>query len=332
MKNTYKNLRTFFLLSLAVFFSGMTAYAQDSTATNSETPAADQQQEEAAKPEKVKYYHAKPMKVFPSIWLIDNQTTTVPQKGTFEFDIMHRFGPAKEGYKNFVGFFSTSNIRLGFSYVPVQDLLVGFSVTRENMMWDAYAKYAIIKQSKEVNWMQFSLTWYGDIAIDGRQILKKSERGTDAGEEKLREVFPWKTARLSYFNQLILSRRFCDRFAMQIAPSWTHVNYVQGYYSDSTTISPERKWDHFAMAFGVSIMLKKNMNLMINYDQPITKHKFDNPLSNLSFGLEFATSGHAFQVFAGRYYSINPVRNNYFNQNGWKDFMIGFNITRLWNF
>ena len=30
--------------------------------------------------------------MFESIWLIDNQTAIVPFKGTFEFDILHRFG------------------------------------------------------------------------------------------------------------------------------------------------------------------------------------------------------------------------------------------------
>lgn len=314
-----------------VLLTGFTAYAQeDSTAIQTDSIAAEPT--EVTQPVKVKYYKAKPISVFPSIWLIDNQTVTVPNKGTFEMDIMHRFGPVKEGYRNFLGFFATSNIRLGFSYVPVKNLMIGFAITRENMTWDAYAKYAIIQQSKQVKWMCFSLAYYGDIAIDGRAILKKAERGTVAGNEKLREVFPWKTARLSFFNQLILARRFHERFSMQIAPSWTHQNYVEGYYSDSATISPKRKWDHFAIAFGFSIKLKKNMNLMINYDQPITKHKFDNPLSNLSFGLEFATSGHAFQVFAGRYYSITPQRNNYFNQNDWKGFLLGFNITRLWSF
>jgi hypothetical protein len=76
-------------------------------------------------------------------------------------------------------------------------------------------------------------------------------------------------------------------------------------------------------------MLKENMNFLINYDQPLTKHASGNPRPNLSFGLEFVTSSHAFQVFAGHYYSLIPQRNNYFNQNDWKSYLIGFNITRL---
>src|SRR3954467_13504745 len=118
MKSTYNKLRSFFL-STFVILMAVSSYAQDSTAAATEdvtaTPAV----------KKPKYYTAKPVNVFTSIWLIDNQTVKVPNKGTFEFDIMHRFGPVKEGYRNFIGFFATSNIRLGFSYVPVKDLLVG---------------------------------------------------------------------------------------------------------------------------------------------------------------------------------------------------------------
>ncbi len=80
------------------------------------------------------------------------------------------------------------------------------------------------------------------------------------------------------------------------------------------------------------------MAIIANYDQPITKHAVNNPNPNLSAGLEINTSGHTFQVFLGNYYFITPSRNNYFNQNnptGYHslgNFLIGFNITRLWNF
>ena len=55
---------------------------------------------------------AKPVKnTFGSVWLIDNQTVIVPIKGTFEFDIQHRFGTVKNGISDLAGFFAPSNIR-----------------------------------------------------------------------------------------------------------------------------------------------------------------------------------------------------------------------------
>jgi hypothetical protein len=60
----------------------------------------------------------------------------------------------------------------------------------------------------------------------------------------------------------------------------------------------------------------------------------NNPHPNICFGFETTTSSHAFQVFAGNYYGIVPQSNNVFNKNDFRDgqFVIGFNITRLWNF
>src|SRR5688500_3684505 len=65
----------------------------------------------------------KPVKnTFQSIWLIDNQTVMVPIKKTFEMDIMHRFGTVENGYEDFWGFFSRSNISLGFNYLSSTQL------------------------------------------------------------------------------------------------------------------------------------------------------------------------------------------------------------------
>ncbi|MFN8238773.1 MAG: DUF5777 family beta-barrel protein [Chitinophagales bacterium] len=318
MRNTYNQLRILFILFFAIGCS-FVAYSQGENTT---TPTPEVKAEESVTAEqplaetvKVKP-KLKATKAFTSIWLIDNQTTTVPVKGTFEFDIMHRFGPARNGYKDFFGFFAASNISLRFSYVPVENLMMGFAITKANMTWEFFAKYAIIKQTKGVKWKFCSLTYYGNMAVETRK----------------KEFYVHGTDRLSFFHQLILARRFHERFAAQVAPSWTHVNVVDGYFSEPGVVSPTRKHDHFAISLGCSIMLKKNMNLIINYDQPLTKHKTGNPNPNLSFGLEFATSGHAFQIFAGQYYSITPQRNNYFNTNGWKYYLIGFNVTKLWNF
>jgi len=86
--------------------------------------------------------------MFESIWIIDNQTVVVPYKGTFEFDIQHRFGVVSNGYDDFFGLYAPANIRLGFNYVPVEKLMVGFGITKTNLTWDLNAKYAILQQGR----------------------------------------------------------------------------------------------------------------------------------------------------------------------------------------
>ncbi|HEY0676937.1 MAG TPA: DUF5777 family beta-barrel protein [Chitinophagaceae bacterium] len=293
------------LLCLVLFiFSAEMLKAQDSASAEEPATAA-------------KKITRKPVKnTFESIWIIDNQTVMVPVKKTFEMDIMHRFGTWNNGYKDFFGLFASSNIRLGFSYVPINKLLIGVSITKTNKTWEGYAKYAIIEQTK--GRYPVSVSFYANAAVDSRE----------------KDNFRYFSDRLMYFNQVLIARKFTDKISLQVAPSVSHINVTDGYFSSPGKVSGIMKHDHFAVAVSGRYKLKESMSVMVNYDQPITKHPTDNPHPNISFGLELGTGGHSFQFFAGNYYNISPARNNFFNRNNYRDgqFLIGFNITRQWNY
>lgn len=313
------------LLTLRVFFAGclvlfqINLLAQDSTAAE-ETPPA---------PVKVK-----PVKnTFKSIWIIDNQSVMVPVKGTFEMDIMHRFGTIQKGYNDFWGFFSPSNIRLGVTYAPVKKLNLGLGITKSYMLWDGSAKYSIFTQTKGK--YPVSVTYYGNMAYS---TLKDADKS----------IFKYTSQRLSFFHQLIIARKVTNKISLQIAPDVSHQNAVNGYYTknDSTGKVKFRnmKFDHFAISFSGRYQWTKVTSVMVNYDQPITKHATNNPHPNFAMGFEFNSSGHSFQLFLGNYSLLSPQRNNLYNVNnpfgytksdGTKakggGFLIGFNITRLWN-
>lgn len=285
---------------------------------------------EVKRPAKVK-----PVKnTFECVWIIDNQTVLVPVKGTFEMDIMHRFGTVEKGYEDLWGFFAPSNIRIGFSYAPINKLSLGLGITKSNMLWDASAKYSFFTQTKGK--YPVSMTYYGNMAYDTR----KDEDGS---------LFKYETQRYSYFHQLIIARKLTNKLSIQVAPSISYQNAVNGYYTknDSTgkDIFQEMKHAHVAITISGRYKLTNVTSLMVSYDQPITKHATHNPNPNLSFGFEFNTSNHSFQVFMGNFSLLNQQRNNLFNTNspfaytdaegkkvsGGK-FLIGFNITRLWNY
>lgn len=325
-------------LALCLIILSNTGYAQgDSTVVVSETSAPAKK---------------KPVKnTFQSIWIIDNQTVLVPVKKTLEIDIMHRFGVINNGYQDFWGFFAPSNIRLGVNYVPINRLNVGIGITKSNMLLDANAKYSIITQTK--GRYPVSVSYYVNMAYDSRKDADKT-------------IFKYASQRLSYFHQLIIARKITKKLSLQIAPSISHQNSVNGYYtkndSTGTDVFKEMKFNHFAIAFSGRYKVTNVMSVMVNYDQPITKHATNNPDPNLSFGIEMNTSSHSFQFFFGNYFYLNPQRNNMFNTNApfsYTDdtkthpnrkadnpnttadesnkvrggrFIIGFNITRLWNY
>jgi hypothetical protein len=322
--------------------------AQDSTAVATEETTA---------PAKVK-----PVKnTFQSVWIIDNQTVMVPVKKTFEMDIQHRFGVVKNGYKDFWGFFAPSNIRIGFSYVPVNRLNVGLGFTKTTAsiipgqsissvsgpLWDGSVKYSIITQTKGV--YPVSVSYYGNLAINTKRDPNGDIYRDTNSIGKKTTLLGLSTDRLTYFHQILIARKVTDKLSVQVAPSISHHNVVNGYFvklNDSTLkVKQAMRFDHLAIAFSARYKLTDVTSVMINYDQPITKHATNNPNPSLSFGFEFNTSSHSFQVFATNYYYLVPQINNLYNTNspfkytdaantkieGGK-FLIGFNITRLWNY
>ena len=120
---------------------------------------------QAAAPLVVKKSYVK--NTFDGNYIIDNQTVMVPIKGTFEFDIQHRFGTVEHGWKDLGGLFASANMLLGFSYVPIKDVKVGFGATNDRMQVDGNLKYALLKQTKS-NKMPVSVTLFANSVMDTR--------------------------------------------------------------------------------------------------------------------------------------------------------------------
>jgi len=259
----------------------------------------------------------KPVKnTFGSVWVMDNQTVMVPIKGTLEMDIQHRFGTVDNGKKDLWGMFAPSNIRLGLSYAPINKLFVGAGITKERMQIDLNAKYALFQQTPGK--IPVSIAYFGNMVIDARD----------------KSNFRYNVDRLSYFNQLIIARKISDKFSAQVSPSLSWFNNVEAYVDSKEVIQRKMKNEHFAVSVLGRYKVTEKSAVIAGYDQPLTQHTTNNPHPNICFGFETTTSSHAFQVFFGNYYGIVPQSNNVFNKNDYRDgqFLIGFNITRLWNF
>ena len=257
---------------------------------------------------------------FEGNYLIDNQTVMVPISGTFEFDIQHRFGTTEHGFKDLFGLFATATMRLGFSYTPLKDLQVGFGATNDRMQVDWNVKYAILKETKDGK-MPVSITYFGNAVMD--------TRAKDATT-----LFVNTSDRFSFFNQIIIARKITENISVQVSPSLSHFNNLEGYTDASGQVLSKMKNDHFAISFSGRYKISPKTAIILNYDQPLTQHPMNNPHPNISFGLEMKSSGHDFEVFAGNYGYVLPQNNNLFNQNDYTQgqFLIGFNISRLWNF
>lgn len=284
-------------------------------------------QEEDKKEDKVKEKLERP--AFESSTLINNPTNVLFRKNILEVMLQHRFGLINNGGANdLVGFWAPSNIRIGLSYSIHDRLTIGYGTTKFDRLQDFNWKVALIQQTKSDKW-PLSVTYYGNFAVDAR---KKDAQYN--GQSRFTGV----QDRYSFFNQLIIARRFNSKFSAQIAPSISHYNKV-----DRTMRN-----DMVAIAFGGRYKISSQTSVLIDYSQPLTKFMENNPPPGISFGFEFATSAHTFSIFATNYNGIVPQKNYMYNQNngfgkadfgefnpfgkGGGDFLIGFNITRNYYF
>jgi hypothetical protein len=253
--------------------------------------------------------------------VIDNQSSLTPSAKTLEFVIQHRFGSMEKGLSDFIGIYGSANTRLGMNYAITDWAEVGLGTTKNYKLQDASLKINILKQSKDKK-SPLDVTYYGNLSVDARD---DSYFGAD-----------YKFAnRLAYFNELLVTRKFCDWFTMSLGGSFTHFNQV-----DSTL-----KMDHDKIALHVlgRIKFSPQSSVIINCDIPLNIsgisewESFTNPSKyNFGIGYEVATATHTFQVFASSGQFLVPQYNVMMNQNeffkGTKYIFIGFNITRQWNF
>jgi hypothetical protein len=250
---------------------------------------------------------------FESSFIIDNPTNVLFNKNTLEVTMSHRFGLINGGTNDLAGFWAPSNIRIAVSYAVLDRLTVGFGTTKFDRLQDFNWKVAVLRQTRSDK-VPVSVSYYGNFTIDARK----------------KENFDLVQHRYSYFNQIIIARRFSQNVSLQLAPSVSHYNGVESYMEN----------DRFSVALGGRVKVSSQTSVLFDYSQPLTSIEDPNNtdlnynVPGISLGVEFSTSAHAFQIFITNYNGIVPQRNYMKNTNDFfdGDFLIGFNITRNYNF
>jgi hypothetical protein len=243
---------------------------------------------------------------FESATLIDNQTNVLFGRNTLDVQMQHRFGLIDET-NSLAGIYGDgANIRIALSYAILDRLTIGYGTTKNNRLQDFNWKAALLRQTRS-NSMPVSVTYYGNFTIDARP----------------ESTFNLVQDRYSFFNQLIIAKKFGQSLSLQLAPSYSHYNAVESNMDN----------DMFSIAFGGRAKISPQTAIIFDYSQPITDFESD-PKPGISLGAEFGTSGHTFQIFVTNYSGIVQQKNYMMNQNDFfdGDILLGFNITRRYNF
>ena len=244
---------------------------------------------------------------FETTILIDNQTIVSPLKSSLEFEIHHRFGTVNNGITDLYGIYAPSNIRLGLNYGITDRIMVGIGTTKDYKLQDFQWKYAILQQTRSGK-IPVSLSYYGNLVLDAR------EKEAFGPSEQYREAH-----RFSYFTQLIVARKFGEKFSFQAAPGFIYYNAVETGLKNA----------NFSIHAGGRAKVIGTNSIIFEYDQLLTKQDGVQPKPGLSAGVELGTATHCFQIFIANYSQIINQRNLLYNLNDISngDFLLGFNIT-----
>lgn len=263
----------------------------------------------------------KPVKnTFEAATLIDNQTVMTPFKGALELQIQHRFSPIVNIH-DLYGIFGSANTRLALNYGITDRLMVALGTTKENQLVDLQLKYKILQQTKS-NSMPVTLTFFGNMSVN----LRDSSTGVfgPTNGDRFKQIH-----RLSYLSQIIVARKFSDKFSFQVAPTFFYFNSVpKGHKNANLSLSAGGRYNVFG-----------SHSVIFEYDQLITKqdsivggngnYTTSQPLPNVAIGWEIGTATHCFQVFAANFNKINGQYDLLNNTNDFKKrkYLFGFNIT-----
>lgn len=208
---------------------------------------------------------------FKDTRVINMQSNETPGAGVLHFVIAHRFGRINEGAYSLWGL-DNASMRMGFDYGLTDRWTLGVGRSTFQKTYEASIKGKLFLQKSD-NSVPVSVTYYGVIVANGL-------RWQEPDRENLF------SSRLSYVNQLIVTRKINDRTSLAVVPSLIHRNLV-----DITSKS------HDQWTLGLGGRHKLTHRVSINSEYHFLVNGLDEATTNsLSLGVDIETGGHVFQL------------------------------------
>ena len=208
---------------------------------------------------------------FKDTRVINMQSNETPGAGVLHFVIAHRFGRINEGAYSLWGL-DNASMRMGFDYGLTDRWTLGVGRSTFQKTYEASMKGKLFVQKSD-NSVPVSVTYYGVIMANGL-------RWQEPDRENLF------SSRLSYVNQLIVTRKINDRTSLAVVPSFIHRNLV-----DITSKS------HDQWTLGLGGRHKLTHRVSINSEYHFLVNGLDEATTNsLSLGVDIETGGHVFQL------------------------------------
>ena len=293
-----KRIQYIFIALFLLIFSGNT-YSQDLDALlNAETkPTID-------------YATA----TFKASRIINGHSIEQMKKRQLDFRISHRFGPLNDGAYGLFGL-DQSKIHFSLEYGVTDWLMLGTGRGSLNKTYDSFAKFRLLRQSSGAKWMPVSLSYFTSVELNTLKFQDPTRTN-------------YFSSRLAFVHQLLIARKFNDKFSFQLSPTFIHRNLVK------TELDMN---DVYAMGFGARYKLSKRLSLNAEYYynyNPNNKFQDTKYYNSASVGVDIETGGHVFQIMLTN--SLGMREGSFIPQttDDWfdKGIHLGFNISRVFSF
>jgi hypothetical protein len=219
---------------------------------------------------------------FKGLQICNMQSTKLTSKGEWYVLISHRFGDLTEGLDNFFGL-DDAYTKLGAIYGVTNWLSIGLSRQTNNKIYELTAKYRL--KSQETDGFPVTIVGYNTMDIN-------TNLSTD--------IYPGLETynRFAYSTQLLISRKFTEKFSAELTPIYIHKNLY-----DQTT----EKEDQFVVGMGGRYKITKRLSVNLEYAPRIDALENTVYHDLLSVGLDIETGGHIFQLVFSNCQTMNDV-------------------------
>jgi opacity protein-like surface antigen len=228
--------------------------------------------------------------------------------GVLDFKINHRFGTLNGGAYELWGL-DNASMRLGFDYGITDQITVGIGRSSFQKTYDGFLKYKFLRQSSGKR----------NMPISAALLLASSVTSLKWDNPDRENYF---SSRLYYTSQLIIGRKFSDRFSLQLSPTMVHRNLVK---------TTAEKNDVYAMGIGTRIKLTKRVAINAEYVYLLPDQVSSDIKNSLSLGFDIETGGHVFQLHVTN--SRSMIEKGFIAEtvDSWSDggILFGFNISRV---
>lgn len=284
-------------VSLSFMLLASSTYAQDDLLDMLDAPEADQQ---------------KVFATFKTTRIVNSHSIETVKRKSLDFRVSHHFGDiAGEagGIHTLYGMDQAADIRIAFEWGLSDRLTLGAGRSKIGELLDGYIKYRLLQQTEDHK-IPVSTTLLVNAAYTPQRDLGGEYRNA--------------AHRLSYTYQILVARKFSQRFSLQLIPTFLHRNYL---------FNPADEHDLFSLGLGGRLKLSKRFAVLADYFHTFSNFRQQNKSiysPPLGLGIEIETGGHVFHLFFTNNAGI--VENSYLpnTTSSWAkgEFKFGFNISR----